>query len=305
MQENSELIKVKNRLLVKLCISEISSQVNSLSQTFYQELFHLDIQLKNVFSGNVVSLNRKFINMMATLKNVKHLEAIEDSVQKMGERHALQYGAQLKHFPTLRKALLIALKKQLGERFNTELEAAWEDVFDDVADIMQRAIAKIDPEKIAEFAGDKMDNDAGLYEEIGGADVVHRVHQRLYDALFDEPWLEKFFYGKSKEVLVEKQTQFMIAAFNGPNNYKGDTPAFVHMHMFITEEMLEVRNTLLKNAILAEGLSASIAERWLKVDQSFWSALIKKSVDECVLKCVGQMPVVAKKPANYIAPQSQ
>lgn len=94
----------------------------------------------------------------------------------------------------------------------------------------------------------------------------------------------------------------MIAAFNGPNNYTGDTPAFVHMHMFITDEMLAVRNTLLKEAILAEGLSESIADRWLSVDHSFWRAIVKKSVDECVLKCVGQLPVVAKKPANYIAP---
>lgn len=302
MQVNSELVKVKNRLLVKLCISEISKQVDTVSQLFYQELFHLDSELKSVFSGDVVFLNRKFINMMATFKNVKHLESITDSVEKMGERHALQYGTQIEHFPTLKKALLIALKKHLGERFNAELEAAWNEVFDDVAAIMQRAIANCDPAKINGVTHDEKDDDTGLYEDIGGDAVIYRVHQRLYDALFDEPWLEKFFYGKSKAALIDKQSKFMIAAFNGPNDYTGDTPAFVHMHMFITEEMLDVRNTLLRNAILAEGLSASIADRWLKVDQSFWSAIVKKSVDECVLKCVGQLPVVAIKPSNYIAP---
>lgn len=295
--------KIQNRLLVKNCIDEISTQLDTYSQLFYQELFHLDIQLKTVFSGDVVFLNRKFINMMASFKNVKHLEAIEESVEKMGERHALNYGGEIKHFPTVKTALFFALKKKLGERFTAELEAAWCDVFDDVANIMQRAIAKIDPEKIAQNPLHDTDHDAGLYEEIGGEAVIRRVHKRLYDALFDEPWLEKFFYGKPKDLLIDKQTEFMMTAFNGPNHYKGDTPAFVHMHMFITQEMLDVRETLLKNAILAEGLSASITERWLNVDRSFHPALVKKSVDECVLKCVGQMPVVAKKPANYVPPK--
>lgn len=302
MQVNSELVKIKNRLLVKLCIGEISTQVDIVSQLFYQELFRLDIHLKTIFSGNVAFLNRKFINMLATFKNVKHLEAIENSVEKIGERHVLQYRAQIKHFPTLKNALLFALKKHLGERFNTELEAAWHEVFDDVAEIMQRAITKYNPEKIPALTANESDDDMGLYDDIGGEEIIQRVHQRLYDALFDEPWLEKFFYGKSKEALIDKQTKFMIAAFNGPNNYTGDTPAFVHMHMFITEEMLDVRETLLRNAILAEGLSTSIAERWLKVDQSFRAAIAKKNVDECVLKCIGQMPIVAKKPIGYNAP---
>lgn len=302
MQVNSELVKVKNRLLVKLCIGEISTKVDIVSQLFYQELFHLDIHLKSIFSGNVAFLNRKFINMMATFKNVKHLEAIENSIEKMGERHVLQYRVQLEHFPTLKKALMLALKKHLGNRFNAELEAAWNEVFDDVADIMQRAIANCDLTQQTETTPNESDDDKGLYEDIGGEAVIHRVHQRLYDVLFDEPWLEKFFYGKSKDVLIDKQTKFMIACFNGPNNYTGDTPAFVHMHMLITEEMLDIRETILRKAILAEGLSTAIADRWLKVDQSFRAAIAKKTVDECVLKCLGQMPIVAEKPTRYTAP---
>ncbi|MSP28739.1 MAG: hypothetical protein EXR80_10190 [Methylococcales bacterium] len=202
MEVNPALVTTKNRLLVKLCIGEISPHIDSFSQLFYQELFRLDIHLKTVFSGNVVFLNRKFISMLATFKNVKHLEAIEESVEKMGERHALQYGAQIKHFPTLKQALLFALKKKLGERFHAELEAVWNEVFDDVAAIMERAMARIDPEKIRQIIPDKINCDVGLYEEVGGEAIIHRVHQRFYDAIFDEPWLEKFFYGKSKEVLV-------------------------------------------------------------------------------------------------------
>ena len=91
----------------------------------------------------------------------------------------------------------------------------------------------------------------------------------------------------------------MVAAFNGPNHYSGDTPAFVHMHMFITAEMADLCEQLLRQAILAQGLSATIADRWLKVDQSFRPGIVKQSIDECVMKCVGQFPLTAKKPAGY------
>jgi nitric oxide dioxygenase len=296
-------MKIKNRLLVKSCIDDINPRIETVSQLFYKELFRLDIHLKNVFPGNVVFLNRKFINMLATLKNVKHLETISDSLGKMGERHALRYGAEIKHFPTVKTALLCALRQHLGEHYNEELDTAWHEVFDDVAAIMEQAMAQLEPADAINLTHDETGYDAGLFNEIGGEALVLKVHQRFYDVLFDEPWLEKFFYGKSKEALVHKQTQFMVAAFNGPNNYTGDTPAFVHMHMLITEEMADIREILLRKAILAEGLSTSIADRWLQVDRAFRPAIVKKSVDECVLKCLGQVAIVAKKPLGYIAPQ--
>lgn len=67
-------MKTQNRLLVKTCLDQLNSQTETLSRIFYKELFQLDRQLKTVFSGSVVFLNRKFTNMLSTLKNVKHLE---------------------------------------------------------------------------------------------------------------------------------------------------------------------------------------------------------------------------------------
>ena len=293
-------MKIKNRLIVKKCIDDLSSDMETLSPLFYKALFHLDIQLKTVFSGNVVFLNRKFANMLATLKNVKHLENISDSISKMGQRHILQYGAEIKHFPLMKQALLIALKEFLGKNYNENLEKAWSSVFDEVAQIMAQAIRSIESNSEKTIQKNKIiAHDLNLLSEIGGADIVFKVHQNFYDVMFNEPWLETFFLGKSKEALIKKQTQFMVAAFNGPNNYKGDTPAFVHMHMYITDEMADLRERILKASILAEGLSESIAEKWLTIDHSFRAAIVKKSIDECVLKCQGQVPITAKKPDDY------
>ncbi|NOQ14033.1 MAG: hypothetical protein GQ583_06070 [Methyloprofundus sp.] len=288
-----------HRLLVKENIESLGEDINALSQIFFRELFHIDISLKSVFPGNVIFLNRKFFNMLSTFKNVEHLEKISASVEKMGERHMLQYGAQLAHFEPMQEALIKALKDYYGAAFSAELENAWNSVFFEVSEIMAQAMGKVDRRHVARTDHDATGYDNDLLADVGGVQGVLKVHQRFYDVIFEEPWIGQFFYGKSKEALVSKQTKFMVAAFGGENLYTGDTPAFMHMHMFVTEEMIRLRQKVLRQAILDEGCSDSVADRWLKVDDSFTESIVKTSVDECVLKCLGQMPVTARKPPNY------
>ena len=290
-----------DRAQVRDCIEAIGPDINEVSQHFYRHLLRDNPALSTIFSGNTASLNRKFFNMLAALKNVKHLEKIETSIQQLGARHAQQYAVLGEHFAPLKQALLTALEEHLGETFDAELKLAWSGVFDEVAAIMQRAMADLpaagdSPAALTGYDGD-------LLQAIGGEDVVLRIHQRFYDAIFEEPWLGQFFRGKHETTLARKQTEFMVAAFGGENRYSGDTPAFVHMHMLITSEQLEARAVLLRNAIRAEGLSEAIVERWINVDRGFWAGLVKQSEDECVMKCFGQYPVVAKRPANYVPPE--
>ncbi|MGR9051355.1 MAG: globin domain-containing protein [Gammaproteobacteria bacterium] len=287
------------RLLVRDSIEKLGNDIDSLSQIFFRELFRIDMNLKRVFPGNVVFLNRKFANMMATFKNTKYLEKISASIEKMGQRHLLNYGVQIDYFEPAQLALLKALKTYFGDDFSSELEDAWISVYWETADIMKRAMQEADRRLSRRAAYDEICYDLELLREVGGEPGIRRVHQRFYDVMFDEPWLGQFFYGKSKEALINKQTHFMTAAFGGENKYSGDTPAFVHMHMFITDEMSDLRQKILRQAILDEGFSESVAERWLKVDDSFRESIVKGSVDECVMKCRGQIPVVAKKPLSY------
>ncbi|MDH5633926.1 MAG: hypothetical protein OEZ10_13185 [Gammaproteobacteria bacterium] len=287
------------RLLVKQSVDDMREQMDALSQLFFRELFHLDISLKHVFAGNVVFLNRKFANMMNTLASLKYLEKIKPSLIKMAERHLLAYGAQAEHLELAKHALMLALRSRLEDKFTEELEAAWNGVLTEVTGIMTDAMERVDRR---EAKRDRQDDDAydpDLLNKIGGADTVMKVHERFYDVMFDHPWLGRFFGGKNKPTLIRKQTEFMVAAFGGPNNYKGDTPAFVHMHMFITEEQADLRESILRQAILDQGLSTDIADSWMKMDQSFRRSIVKQSVDECIMKCKGQAPLVAPKPKDY------
>jgi hypothetical protein len=48
----------------------------------------------------------------------------------------------------------------------------------------------------------------------------------------------------------------MVAAFNGVNHSTSEAPAFGHMHLFTTDEMADLREHILRQAILDEELSA-------------------------------------------------
>ncbi len=293
-------MNIGNRQQVASCIDDIGTDINQVSQSFYRHLLQDNPELSRIFSGNTATLNRKFFNMLAALKNVKHLEKIEASIHQLGERHGRQYAVLSEHFMPTKKALMMALEEHLGDGFTTPLRQAWDEVFDEVADLMKKAVSQArhrDDDSLA-LTG----YDGNLLQAIGGEEVVLRIHQRFYETIFEEPWLGKFFRGKHETTLARKQTEFMVAAFGGENHYRGDTPAFVHMHMLITQEQLEAREVILRNAIGEEGLSEEIVERWLKVDRGFWAGLVKASEGECVLKCFGQYPVVAKKPGDYVFP---
>ena len=286
----------EHRQRVMDSIDAIGSQTEEMSREFYRELFHRDIGLKRVFPGNVVTLNRKFINMLSTFTQVEHLEKISASVEKMGERHFQNYGALIEHFDLFEDALIHALKYHFKNDFSGELEQSWRIVFADVAAIMKTMV----PDSAQAVNNDKdIEVPPDFLERIGGFERVLQVHTRFYEVMFADPWLGQYFYGKHESVLAQKQTEFMVAAFGGPNDYTGDTPAFVHMHMFISDEVADFREKLLRDAILAEGLTDADADIWLSVDSSFRPSIVKQDLSECVMKCRGQMPINPRKPEIY------
>jgi len=286
---------LKRRQMVKGSIEMIGEESTALSSKFYTHLFHIDPQQHKVFDGCPVSLNRKFNNMLATFKHLKHLEKITPAIESLSKRH-MGYGMQLVHHKSFKVALLHALEEQLEDQFTDELKLAWADTYDEVAGIMKQ-ISERHPELFKRpTAMDAAHHEKLLLEELGGPEVIKSALVRFYDIIFDDPWLGQFFYGKNKNSIINKQPLFMIAAFGGRNQYKGEPPALSHMHMFITEEMSLEREKMLRKAILDEGISIENCERWLHIDRLLWPSIIKGSVEECVTKCFGQAPHVIKKP---------
>lgn len=292
---------------IRASIARIREQIELFSDTFFSELFARAPDTQRLFNS-AEERRRKLSAMLATFNNAKGLDKLGAVLKKVGERHG-SYGVSPGHYEPLTGALLTSVRKVDPEAEPALLEQ-WEKLVQDIIELMEPAAAgsgapqeAANPREAAPESEEIQVVDASLYDEVGGYETVKRVHDRFYPTLFDDEWLGVFFYGKSVTSLSMKQTRFMVAAFGGPDEYQWESPPMAHMHMYITDEQADIRETLLRNAIRIEGLSEDVEERWLKVDQAFRPAIVKEGVEECVTRCPGQRPVSARKPEGYRPPR--
>lgn len=120
-----------------------------------------------------------------------------------------------------------------------------------------------------------------LYEEIGGRDYLAKVVRKFYDKVYAHPWLKFYFKNTPQQHIENQQIDFMIGALGGPRVYMGRNPKDAHPHIFITEDVFEIRNELLIDALREERASEVLIERWLQIEVVFKNSIIKTSLMQC------------------------
>lgn len=133
-------------------------------------------------------------------------------------------------------------------------------------------------------------------EEIGGRPVLGRVHRLLYDKLFVHPWLGGFFAHTKREVVESQQTDFWAGLMGGPKVYGGRSPRDAHVHMFMPEEVFDIRHTLLSEALIEAGVARDLREKWLTLDANFKKALVNQSADECTGRYRSEPIIIVPRP---------
>ena len=114
--------------------------------------------------------------------------------------------------------------------------------------------------------------------------------------MLSQSWLKQFFKGTDQKVIEDQQTDFMISNVGGGNVYSGGFPKPVHKHMYITEELFDLRSKILKESILECGVSANLTERWVRFDSAFKYSLVKKSLGDCQKRYFTDEIINAPKP---------
>ena len=137
-----------------------------------------------------------------------------------------------------------------------------------------------------------------LFDAVGGLTAMECVHKQFYDKVYAHPWLGQFFVGHDQTAIELRQTQFMAEKMGADSIYPGRELPLAHRRMYITEELLELRRDLLREALEEEGLSEPLIRRWLKIDGAFWSKIKNSSLDEFhKVDFKYEQPLIVKKPA--------
>lgn len=127
-------------------------------------------------------------------------------------------------------------------------------------------------------------NGENFFDLIGGRATLEKVHKIFYDKVYADSWIGLYFNGIDQQVIETQQSDFMSQAMGGPAIYCGKLPVPAHRHMFISEELFNLRTALLIESLNETNVSKEHQEQWLKIDQAFNKAIVKKDISECSLR---------------------
>lgn len=121
-----------------------------------------------------------------------------------------------------------------------------------------------------------------LIEDLGGRPLLEKIMKEFYNKIYDHPWIGLYFKHVEQEVIEKQQVDFMIGALGGDKSlYSGRLPVQAHKNMFVTQELFEIRESILLDCLKKENAPEELIERWMKIDNAFKSSIVKKKVEDC------------------------
>lgn len=139
-------------------------------------------------------------------------------------------------------------------------------------------------------------SESPYFTKLGGRTTIEKVHKAFYDKVYAHPWLKQFFVASPRDHQESQQTDFMISILGGPPAYSGRIPRDAHTHLFITDEVFDLRHGMLKDALRESGVADDLAAIWLKRDEGFRSAIVKDSIGDCVGRYASEKIIAPAKP---------
>ena len=119
------------------------------------------------------------------------------------------------------------------------------------------------------------------FEKLGGRNILVKMSKIFYDNVYDHPWIGKFFQGIDQGIIEAQQVDFLQGALGGEKVYCGKLPIPAHKHMFISDDLYNLRTDLMLSALKEVNASAELVEKILKIDASFKGGLVKEKIDDC------------------------
>lgn len=118
---------------------------DAVGRHFYETLFALAPGARALFAIDIDTQARKLMDMIdAVVRQLDQPEQWLAACRELGARHA-EYGAREEHYDAVGTALLQSLRAALGETFTPAVEAAWAQVYGEMAENMIAASDYADP----------------------------------------------------------------------------------------------------------------------------------------------------------------
>ena len=130
-------------VLVRSSWMLVNSDPDTLAGRFYAHLFEIDASAARLFETvHMTSQRAKLMQSLDVIvRALDEPERLLSALAPLARRHA-RYGVHVRHFDSVRDALLWALSDTYGSEFTADVRDAWAHAYALVASVMKRALER-------------------------------------------------------------------------------------------------------------------------------------------------------------------
>ena len=111
--------------LVQQSFGQVAPIADTAATLFYDRLFEIAPAVKPLFHGDMAEQRRKLMATLAVVVGgLGNIETVLPAASALAKRH-VGWGVKPEHYDLVGAALLWTLERGLGERWSSELAAAW------------------------------------------------------------------------------------------------------------------------------------------------------------------------------------
>jgi hemoglobin-like flavoprotein len=133
------------KALVRRTWADLGGQAAATTGLFYERLFEINPNAQRLFRNKEMGLQGMAFSQMLGLF-LRSLDdddpGITEAIQACGLRH-VGYGVMYSDYEGVGEALLWALERQLGPKFNPATREAWAEAYETLTATMRRASSSI------------------------------------------------------------------------------------------------------------------------------------------------------------------
>ena len=129
--------------LVQATLIHIRPKSKETAAAFYAKLFEWAPSTRSLFTGNMEQQGQKFMSTLSyAIHGLSRRGVITPVIEQLGRDH-VGYGVLDEHYGAVKEALLFALGQTLGDDYAPEVEAAWAEAYDLLAELMRGAARSV------------------------------------------------------------------------------------------------------------------------------------------------------------------